>query len=532
MSQNKHISTFKDIVPEILNTLTYNWVKWLKQLKFKCENEFGNIGQAIISGVHSTLPKCPAESDVNAFNTRIYDIDESDNLTRGGERKLENDIKRYDRLVEVHEKDDTACLKEIRTTISSKSLSLVETSAEYAIFKSLKLGNRATQYLAILQTLHSAADAGTIQQRNKTFFGIGFDTDIVTSVKNSNNLFSQFVQDLGPPPDPTRPFHFDVRVFLSFILRNIIAGAPHMANFLDRELCNPTDPCAPDILASNMIKFELAHNTRFIQEHPPSSQGQAYAATTTPPLTKNARSDNPSKPPPKNTQIQGDPNKPHCPVCFGETGRIFNNHGHSDKNKCHRIPSAPKPPLTQFNRAYAASASTQPLPQSPLPNSTHNQPPPFASYPVTSYYQQGDSPSSTSQPSPNQYQHHQPLTHPQSYLGQQAVLPPPSYPQLVYHPSPSPPFPSPHQLPPHFPSAYFTQAPPQHHNPTPSLPHHHQTHPHHQPSAYMAHHPPAPLPSPFEAAARALCENLQTADPSETTTALFATLLDNFDRST
>jgi hypothetical protein len=123
MSQNKHTTTFGDVVQEILNTLTYNWVTWLKQLKFKCENEFGDIGQAIIFGVHSTLPLQPAETDVNSFGTNVYDTDEFDNLTPIGERN-----KRYDKLVDIHTKDDTACLKEIRNTISERSLSLLETS--------------------------------------------------------------------------------------------------------------------------------------------------------------------------------------------------------------------------------------------------------------------------------------------------------------------------------------------------------------------------------------------------------------------
>lgn len=293
-----------------------------------------------------------------------------------------------------------------------------------------------------------------------------------------------------------------------------------MANFLDRELCDPTDSCNPETLASRMIKFELSHNTKFIQDHPPSSQGQAYAAATTPPPKK----DKLPKSSPKNPQTQGDPNKPHCPICRLETGVIWNNHGHSDKNKCSRAIASSKTPLTQFNRAYAAPVTTT----TPLLDPSHHQAPAYASYPVPHYYQQGVSPSPTSQSPPNSNQ----PPHPTSYLSQQAMTSHPSSPQIVYQPNPSPPHPTPHQLSPTFPSAYFTQAPPQHHHPTPSPSPYPQTHSPHQPSAYMTHHSPASLPSPFEAAARALCVDLKTADPSETTTALFATLLDNFERST
>jgi hypothetical protein len=411
-----------------------------------------------------------------------------------------------------------------------------------------------------LKTTHSAVDLQTRQSRMDQYFRQSFQDDIQSTLQILDRAHTQFVSDLGPPPDHTRPYLFDVRSLLTYNYFRILSERPEYSQLISEIVLRPIDQTDPDALAATIMTYTIAKGAQFGSD-PPSSQGQAYAAYPT--ITS---SQSPSHSPKSilktsvSTSIStgsGDPTKPHCLRCKAFNGQIYNKHGDHTSNKCTRnitrkdksTNPTPGPhsqafiaqtqqPVQQQQQQQQSASHLQPQHQqqhasTPHSHHQHQQQQATNHHPL-SYQQQGTSFPPHIIHYQQQQQHQNTFNHPshQSYLAQHPIhhsLPPASEITPSYLPSPQPPsaYPSPH------PYAYFTSDDPVSHPSTPSSPQSHVTFHPQTHSSFLAQQSAyaAPQASDYQVAARAraLVANFASEPPSETTTALLTSLCDACD---
>jgi hypothetical protein len=137
MTQNR---SAVELAPEKLNTQSYYWEIFHLHIISRSQSRFGAVGQAI---VRKEL-KCPSGPDGE--------------LTFRVDKLFDSDTKRYDADLKQYIIDDKGALAFIRDSTSSSSLILAESSTKLAAFQELPLGFRATAFLSLLESIHSAAD--------------------------------------------------------------------------------------------------------------------------------------------------------------------------------------------------------------------------------------------------------------------------------------------------------------------------------------------------------------------------------------
>lgn len=548
----------------VLHPLQFNWLTHIEFIKSHCQDHHGSVGQAIVNGEHISPPVLPKETDVNSANENVYDFDEYGELSPRGERQYDAAVARYYKLLDQHIINDVAALQFIRLSCSEKSIARAEQkSPSYDEYLQLPIGGRATRFLELLKATHSSVDIRTRQSRMERYFRQGFDEDMQSTLQTLDRAHTQFVNDLGSPPDPLQPHLIDHRIILSYNYYRILTEKPEYSQFVNEMVLRPINHTDPDALAASIMAYTIAKGTQFGND-PPSSQGQAYAAF---PITPSSQSQPPSlKPNTKGspiTVIKGDPTKPHCLKCLAITGQIYNNHGDHTPHKCHRNNKLVKPASNLHSQAFVALTQPpvhQPQQQqqqlSPHPSSQHQQQ--QATY-ITPQHQHQLLPTTQSFPPPYQQYNtslpHHPsppspsLHHQQQHLPQHTFQHPNHQSYLAHHPShytiPSTPDITPSYLsPPHlqssyppshpqYPYSYLATGSPLSHpsslgSPQPPVTLHPQTH-----SSFLAQ-PSASVvslasDSQVAARARALVANFSSGPPSEETTALLASLCDSCD---
>ena len=397
----------------ILNILLYNWVLWLKQLMSKCQSHFGEIGISIINEEHPLVLSPPTPDDKSPQGKLLYPLGADGDFTDRAFTLYNNALKRFYELSAIRKTEDTECYNYILARIHPASETAVRNHNFYPTFKRLPIGQRATAYLEILQELHAATDHATKHNRTIQYFSTAFESDINTSIELLTQRNNQFLEDFGSTKYPGERL-VEVDKVHSFLLCKLIEGENYR-NFKDQVFSNSSTLLDdPQELASAILSWDLLHRTTFTSDSP-SQHGQSFMATTPAPSNKPIPNitKQPYKPTPTTQTYQGgNPSKPHCPNCFQQNQRIFNNHGVPGKPPCLSFPlpsNAPYPtpsnkpkasnkPLHPHVHSYltqqypALIPPTQPfVPQSsptpfPLPIPTnpasplYNPQPPYSSY--------------------------------------------------------------------------------------------------------------------------------------------------------
>lgn len=369
----------------ILNILLFNWVPWLKQLKAKCQSQFGQIGMAVLNNTQSTIIPYPQLSDKTMDGKFKYPADEYGELTDRGFTLYNNAIKRYEQQYDLRVKDDDACLTFILQHLHPNSETAARNHPSYTQYSQLPQGARATAMLALLQSLHSGSDAATKNARTIDYFNSKFHDDINTSIELTNQKAIQFLADFGCPDNPGMIVADHIHCF---ILCQLISE-PNFDNFRHSLLLDNTSSALtdPSLLASKIIQYNLINRSTFTTDTT-SEQGQGNSFITTPTTISKSSTSHPPKSTPKASTIAhkptftiGDISKPHCPHCFKTRQLIFNNHGVPGKPLCLRLQTLPsRPPGLTQPRSFITSPVHPPV-NSFIPPVTFSSPQPPQSYP-------------------------------------------------------------------------------------------------------------------------------------------------------
>jgi hypothetical protein len=155
MTQNR---SAVELAPEKLNTQSYYWEIFHLHIISRSQSRFGAVGQAIVRKEQSKAPVMPTEGGIHDNGSLKYPSGPDGELTFRVDKLFDSDTKRYDADLKQYIIDDKGALAFIRDSTSSSSLILAESSTKLAAFQELPLGFRATGFLSLLESIHSAAD--------------------------------------------------------------------------------------------------------------------------------------------------------------------------------------------------------------------------------------------------------------------------------------------------------------------------------------------------------------------------------------
>ena len=257
------VSTIIPLV--ILHILSFNWTAWFKQLKIKCQANFGRTGIAILNGVHLTLAHVPDLDDTDAKGRLLYPVDAEGELTERGFVRWNNANKRAEHLQDLQNTDDDLCYQYILSTLHPNTVTSFHNSHGYTKFIQLPQGNRATGCVAILHSLCSTTDAATKNRRAIEYFTSKFENDISSSLDAVRLRAMQFLDDFGSK-DPNHPGMIDAACLECFVMCQLLDGENYR-NLTDRILSSATVTLNnPPALALEIINYETLHYDTAIQQ--------------------------------------------------------------------------------------------------------------------------------------------------------------------------------------------------------------------------------------------------------------------------
>jgi hypothetical protein len=111
MTQNR---SAVELAPEKLNTQSYNWGSFHRQIISRSQSRFGEVGQAIVRKEQSKAPAMPTEGDLHDNGYLKYPSGPDGELTFRADKLFDSDTKRYDADLKQYIIDDKEALAFIR----------------------------------------------------------------------------------------------------------------------------------------------------------------------------------------------------------------------------------------------------------------------------------------------------------------------------------------------------------------------------------------------------------------------------------